>query len=170
MTARVTSPLFIGRGSELKALDDALSDAEAGRPTGVLLSGDAGVGKSRLLDEFALHAESRGARMVFGHCVEAAEGELPYAPFSAALRALAADLDSDELDRVLGPTRSGLGLLVPDLGASRRAARRLPTPARLSSSTSCSAPSAGSPATGPPCSCSRTSTGPTARPAACCAS
>src|SRR4051794_34619877 len=117
MTARVTSPRFIGRGSELGALDDVLSEADAGRPVGVLLSGEAGVGKSRLLDEFARRAEARGAQTVFGHCVEAAEGELPYAPFSAALRALAAGLDDDELDRVLGPARAGLGLLVPDLAA-----------------------------------------------------
>src|SRR3954453_5629422 len=107
MTARGTSPLFIGRGSELAALDDALTEADAGRPVGVLLSGEAGVGKSRLLDEFARRADARGVQTVLGNCVEAAEGELPYSPFSAALRALASGLDDEELDRVLGPARAG---------------------------------------------------------------
>src|SRR5690349_5387948 len=125
MTARVTSPRFIGRGRELGALDDVLSEAEAGRPAGVLLSGEAGVGKSRLLDEFARRAEARGVRTVFGNCVEAAEGELPYAPFSAALRALAGGLDDEELDRVLGPARAGLGLLVPDLAGTADGAAEL---------------------------------------------
>src|SRR3954471_3310543 len=101
MTVRVTSPRFIGRGSELESLDDVLEEAHAGRPAGVLLSGEAGVGKSRLLEEFARRAETRGARTVIGNCIEAAEGELPYAPFSAALRSLAGGLDDDELDSVL---------------------------------------------------------------------
>ncbi|MDX6630827.1 MAG: hypothetical protein QOH00_3073 [Gaiellales bacterium] len=125
MTARVTSPLFIGRGSELAALADAVTEADAGRPVGVLLSGEAGVGKSRLLDEFARRADARGVQTVLGNCVEAAEGELPYAPFSAALRALAGGLDDEELDRVLGPARAGLGLLVPDLAGAPNGADAL---------------------------------------------
>src|SRR4051812_39640813 len=115
MAARVTSPLFIGREGDLATLDAALTDAEGARSAAVLVSGEAGVGKSRLLAEFTVGASGRGARVLTGHCLEVAEGDLPYAPIAGALRVLATELDAGELDEVLGPARAELGLIVPDL-------------------------------------------------------
>src|SRR3954462_13303606 len=101
MTTRVTSPVFVGREDALATLDLVLSDAANGRPSGALIAGEAGVGKSRLLDELAARAAERGVRVLAGHCFEVGEGELPYAPIVGALRGLAAELDADELDAVL---------------------------------------------------------------------
>jgi predicted ATPase len=115
VAGRVTSPRFIGRERELAALDAALTDARAGSPSGVLVSGEAGVGKSRLIAEFAATAGSDDALVLVGHCVEVAEGELPYAPIASALRAMARELDPGDLDAVLGPARAELGLIAPDL-------------------------------------------------------
>ena len=49
-------PFFVGRDEELSCLHDALRRAAAGRPGMVLLAGEAGVGKSRLVARFAEHA------------------------------------------------------------------------------------------------------------------
>src|SRR5215217_5567129 len=123
MATTVTSPLFVGRERELAALEFALAEAEEGRPNAALVGGEAGVGKSRLLAELAVRAEQRGVRTLFGHCIEVGEGELPYTPVVGALRALAAELDPDDLDAVLGPARNDLALLVPDLAPEGGAPR-----------------------------------------------
>src|SRR4051812_40921434 len=115
MATRVTSPLFVGREAELEVLEVALADARAGRPSTVLVGGEAGVGKSRLVGELTSRARDDGGVSLFGHCVEVAEGELPYAPIVGALRALAVELSADQLDTVLGAARPELGRLVPQL-------------------------------------------------------
>jgi predicted ATPase len=61
--ARVSSPTFIGRAAELAALDAALARAADGRSTAVLVGGDAGMGKSRLVAEFEQRARSAGAEV-----------------------------------------------------------------------------------------------------------
>ncbi|THV40497.1 helix-turn-helix transcriptional regulator [Glycomyces buryatensis] len=82
-------PLF-ARDSELRALGDALAAAGEGRPATVLVSGDAGVGKSRLLHDF-LSGATEGADViaVTGHCLDTAESVLPYLPFAEAVGELA---------------------------------------------------------------------------------
>src|SRR5439155_19252885 len=54
----------------------------------VVISGEAGVGKTRLVSEFAERITSRGARVIAGHCLELTAGALPYAPWLQVLRAL----------------------------------------------------------------------------------
>ena len=80
------------------------------------VAGDAGVGKSRLVAEVAAEARADGVLVLIGHCVELAEGELPYAPVAGAVRALAAQLGPAELDVVLGTARGELARLAPVLG------------------------------------------------------
>ncbi|MFL5867693.1 MAG: AAA family ATPase, partial [Thermoleophilaceae bacterium] len=116
MPRRVASAEFVGREPELAALTDALDRAEGGESAAVFLAGESGVGKSRLLREFERVAEERGARVVGGDCVALAEGELPYAPITAALRGLARDVDEDALVELFGPARHELARLVPQLG------------------------------------------------------
>src|SRR5579862_2382608 len=70
---------FVGRASELAALVDALADQ---RVRAVLVSGEAGIGKSRLVAEFASRAGA-GALVLVGHCPELGEGGVPFAPFIA---------------------------------------------------------------------------------------
>ncbi len=106
----------MGRGPELAALTDALERAADADFQAVFLAGDSGVGKSRLLLELERVAEARGARVVGGDCVALAEGEHPYGAISSALRGVARQLDEDELETLLGPSRAELARLVPELG------------------------------------------------------
>jgi hypothetical protein len=90
--ARPTQPpLFVGRDEELSWLHDALRRAAAGRPGMVLLAGEAGVGKSRLIGRFADDAGRAGTLVAVGGAAPLTGGALPYAPLLQALRMLADD-------------------------------------------------------------------------------
>ncbi|MFG3338412.1 AAA family ATPase [Glycomyces sp. NPDC048151] len=82
-------PLF-ARDAELASLRETLDAARAGRPATVLVSGDAGVGKTRLLHEFNASAGD-GVLTVTGHCLDTADSALPYLPFAEIVGALARD-------------------------------------------------------------------------------
>jgi predicted ATPase len=71
---------FVGRAEELAQLLAALEQAERGQPAIVLVAGDAGVGKTRLLAELADQARQRGARVLLGGCLEVGDVGLPYVP------------------------------------------------------------------------------------------
>jgi predicted ATPase len=60
---------LVGRADELARLMAHAERAAVGRPSAVLVAGDAGVGKSRLLDELCRRAAERGLRVLTGHCV-----------------------------------------------------------------------------------------------------
>lgn len=80
---------LVGRQAEVAALAGALDRAVAGRPTGVLLSGDAGVGKSRLVAEAAERATALGFTVLVGRCLDTGESALPYLPFTEIVGTLA---------------------------------------------------------------------------------
>ncbi|MEU1911487.1 helix-turn-helix transcriptional regulator [Streptomyces massasporeus] len=81
----------VGREAELDRLAGLLERARAGEARAVLLAGDAGVGKTRLLDEVAGRARGDGMTVVTGHCVDLGDVGLPYLPFTEILGVLAAD-------------------------------------------------------------------------------
>ncbi|WP_341717014.1 AAA family ATPase [Micromonospora sp. FIMYZ51] len=85
VTARTTSTVLVGRQREMAQLSDALDGARAGEPGTLLIGGEAGVGKTRLLEEFGATIGDR-ARLLVGQCLELGEAGLPFAPFAAALR------------------------------------------------------------------------------------
>ncbi len=88
LDTRVT-PL-VGRVDELRTLGDLVG---LGSTVGgaVVLGGDAGAGKSRLVAELSERARSQGWRVLVGHCLDFGDGSPPYLPFSEALGRLAAD-------------------------------------------------------------------------------
>jgi len=86
--ARVTSSHFVGRMAELRELELALREATGESPVVVLLGGESGVGKTRLVREFERRASEGDALVLRGEAVEEADGELPYAPLIGALRPL----------------------------------------------------------------------------------
>ncbi|MGI5214057.1 helix-turn-helix transcriptional regulator [Plantactinospora sp. CA-290183] len=88
MTTRSASSVLVGRQSELAALRDALKRVRADEPLAVLVGGEAGVGKTRLVEEFARYAVDEGNQVLVGQCLELGEQGLPFAPFAAALRQL----------------------------------------------------------------------------------
>lgn len=111
---RSVSPVFVGRADELHTLKDALSRAAAGEPQALLIGGEAGVGKTRLVEEFAAAAHREGAVVALGGCVEIGADGLPFAPFSTALRALRRALP-DELAAAAAGQEEELARLLPEL-------------------------------------------------------
>jgi DNA-binding CsgD family transcriptional regulator len=111
----LVSPLFIGREAELATLTAALETAIAGTPTVVLLGGEAGVGKTRLVEEAAERARAAGARVLAGSCIELGGEGLPFGALAHAFRTLMRDTSAEELDALLGPARSEFARVLPDL-------------------------------------------------------
>ncbi len=76
---------LIGRDAEMTRIHHALDDAWGGTGKLSLLSGDAGVGKTRILEDVATHAQRRGGRILRGRCFESEE-ILPFAVWADLLR------------------------------------------------------------------------------------
>jgi DNA-binding NarL/FixJ family response regulator len=106
---------FIGRSRELGRLLAAMERAEQGQPAMVLLAGDAGVGKTRLLVELAGRARERGVQVLIGGCLELGDVGLPYLPIVAALRGFATEAGNDEMLVRAAKGLAGLGSLLPEL-------------------------------------------------------
>lgn len=85
--SRVLSPSVVSRDVELAALDLGLSSARAGTPSVMLISGEAGVGKSALLRTFGQRARQKGARVLVGQCAHT-EGRRPFGPIEQILAEL----------------------------------------------------------------------------------
>jgi len=83
--ARPPSGAFVGRRAELRALARALDEATTGAARAVLLRGEAGAGKTRLVEQVTAAAARRGLRVLAGGCVPLS-GSLPFAPLADALR------------------------------------------------------------------------------------
>jgi len=122
MANQVTAGRFVGRAQELARLRQLLAGAADGEPLVALLGGEAGVGKTRLVEQLAAAAEEQGTRVLGGGCVPLGEEGLPFAPVIEALRGLADQLDPAELQAVAGPARQELGRLLPDLAWGGEAA------------------------------------------------
>ncbi|WP_231873223.1 MULTISPECIES: helix-turn-helix transcriptional regulator [Kitasatospora] len=112
---QTVSPVFVGRGRETGLLAAALDRAGAGEPQAVLVGGEAGVGKTRLIEEFLAQAEADGAVTALGACLEVGAEGLPYGPLSAALRRLHRRL-GPELDAAAAGLEGHLARLLPDFG------------------------------------------------------
>jgi DNA-binding CsgD family transcriptional regulator len=117
MTARITSPVLVGRAEQLAALEGALRRSRRGAASVILIGGEAGIGKSRLVGEFATRSRAAGARVLTGGCVELGTEGLPFAPFTAVLRELVRDLSADGVAALLpgGVTRD-FARLLPEFG------------------------------------------------------
>jgi DNA-binding SARP family transcriptional activator len=95
--ARTILP-FVGRDTEMEQLLDAWSRAARGRGSTVLLGGDPGIGKSRLVAEFARVVDERGGRVVFG--ATGSPETMPYQAFIEALRTALPFVASIKLEKV----------------------------------------------------------------------
>ncbi|MEU4821298.1 AAA family ATPase [Actinomadura sp. NPDC023710] len=115
MTGSVVSPVLVGRNDEIAALRAAYDGARAGTPGTVLVSGEAGIGKSRLVATAV--GELPGDPLVLsGGCLELGSEGTPYVPFVAVLRDLVRRLGRDRAAALLPPGGAALGDLLPDLG------------------------------------------------------
>ena len=125
MGLRATSPVTVGRQGEHARLDAALEAVAGGQSVVVLVTGEAGVGKSRLVEELTARATVRKLRVLTGWCVEFGDEIWPLAPLRGIVAALVDQLDAESLDLVLGSARRELARLVPELGSDQRSAEPL---------------------------------------------
>ena len=109
---------FVGRTSELADLIGAFESASAtSEPTFTLLSGDAGTGKTRLLEELVALVRSGGGLALVGSCVQVGDFGLPYLPIIDALRSVESDPIGAEVLREEAAVRPALARLLPQLSA-----------------------------------------------------
>jgi DNA-binding CsgD family transcriptional regulator len=124
VSGSLVSPLLVGRESEFELLTAALESALAGEPGVVIVEGEAGVGKSRLIADLGAEAKSEGARVLIGSCVELGGRAVSFAPLVEVLRLLVDELDPDDLDALLGPARDEVARLLPEVAGSGGPAQR----------------------------------------------
>ena len=112
-----TRSVLVGRSDERSRLEEALEQARLGNGSLVLVSGEAGVGKTRLVDH--VYGDS-GPLVLWGRARQGAA--TPYGPVVSALRSLLR-ADAQALDEC-GPLRSQLALILPELGEPARQSDR----------------------------------------------
>ncbi|MEZ5093998.1 AAA family ATPase [Nocardioides sp.] len=107
------SATLVGREAEIEQLCDSLALGANHVPErhAVLLAGDAGVGKTRLLTELRDRAQVQGWRVVAGHCLDFADAALPYLPFTEVLDRL--DQEAPEAVAAALEEHPALGRLQP---------------------------------------------------------
>src|SRR4051812_20246598 len=114
LETRYTCPVLIGRQRELDALDRLVRHVSNGEGQTVLIAGEAGVGKSRLLSELATRAGQKGWLVLLGHCYPP-DVTLPYAPVLDALRIYFYSMAEEEIAARAGPYAPELMKLLPEL-------------------------------------------------------
>ncbi len=109
-------PIVIGRTGYLAALGEQLTNTIAGNGMTLLLAGEAGIGKSRLLQAAKLLALDQGFVVLQGNCFET-DRTLPYAPLLDLMRSFCALHSSNTLSVLLRPYAAELLLLLPELSS-----------------------------------------------------
>jgi DNA-binding CsgD family transcriptional regulator/tetratricopeptide (TPR) repeat protein len=110
----IVSPVLVGRAAHVASLRQCVDELAGGTGTTVLIAGEAGIGKSRLLAETVADAESRGIRVLIGHCFEP-DRALPYAPILDLMRTFLVrwPAEAEEALREIAPELLGS---MPELG------------------------------------------------------
>ncbi|WP_203979110.1 ATP-binding protein [Planotetraspora silvatica] len=114
MAHRGISTILAGRAREVAFMEAALEEL----PTALLLGGEAGVGKSRLIREFLQRRRGeQDIRVLVGGCLQISAEGLPFAPFSAVLRQLVRQIGVEGVTALLPDgTPRGLARLLPEFG------------------------------------------------------
>jgi class 3 adenylate cyclase len=113
---RVAWGTFVGREREMEQLQERLADAFSGLGSVVMVLGDAGIGKTRLLQEFATYARLRGGQVLWGAAYEG-EARLPYGPFAEALQDYVSRTSVEALRQAVTEGSSVLATMAPELKA-----------------------------------------------------
>ena len=120
-----TRARFVGRERELALLEERLAAAARGEGGVILLAGEAGVGKTRLLREFANRAESQGWQVLSGRAYDT-EGMPPYLPFAEAIRQYILKVDDADATALLSGAAE-ITILLPELHAQFGGVSRSPS-------------------------------------------
>jgi tetratricopeptide (TPR) repeat protein len=105
---------MVGRSAEFQAMRQYWSSASQGQAQLVLLSGEPGVGKTRLANEFIAYARLQGSAVLQGGCYEY-EASIPYLPLAEALREWASAQPEGRLRERLGGLAAELARLAPEI-------------------------------------------------------
>src|SRR5919204_1732579 len=122
----VVSPVLVGRAQSLAATEQLLRRARDGHGQTLLVTGEAGIGKSRLVAEIKSNALAQGFISLQGNCFET-DRTLPYAPILDLLRREISAAAVPEIERDFGAHARELVKLLPEL--SRILPDLVPTPA-----------------------------------------
>src|SRR5690349_4244875 len=109
----VICPVFIGRENDLRLLDRLILQSKGGNGQIALISGEAGIGKSRLVREAKVRA-SPGTLILEGHCFQT-ESALPYAPLLDLFRNFFATRSHAEIAHAMTASAPQLVKLFPEL-------------------------------------------------------
>ncbi|MFN2526105.1 MAG: AAA family ATPase [Actinomycetota bacterium] len=115
----LTAADFVGRESHIRELSRAIDEATAGKTTLLLISGEPGIGKTRLVEEARSHATSLGAEIHWGRCWTE-EGAPAYWPWVQVIRSLAQSRDNEAMKDLLGVGAGEVAQIVPELGDGHR--------------------------------------------------
>lgn len=115
-----TSRALIGREHDLDALRSMVAslDGSAGSVQVVVLAGEAGIGKTRLVSEFLAEGKGAGASdaiIARGQCIDLHRDAPPYAPVRSILRSVIAQVGAEGIVEAVGPSVGALALLVPEI-------------------------------------------------------
>ena len=106
---------MVGRDAELTLLLESYARAETGEAQVALVTGEAGIGKTRLVREFVAQLPEETV-VAFGHAVPLSGDAIPYGLAGDLLRSLVRAVQPQAVDGVLGARSSILAPLVPRLG------------------------------------------------------
>jgi DNA-binding CsgD family transcriptional regulator len=113
-TKPIICPILIGRKPELTNLHALIDRAKSGKGQVVLFSGEAGIGKSRLVAEAKTYATAQGFLLLQGQCFPT-DRSCPYAPLLDLLRSHFATSSREHVVAEMGSLASALSPLLPDL-------------------------------------------------------
>src|SRR4051812_17634688 len=107
---------LVGRAEEVGSFGPLLDQTDRGRSSAVVLLGEPGIGKTRLLAELAAQADARGYLVLAGSASEL-EQDVPFWVFVDAIEEYAEGLGADRLDVLDDDVRRELTLVFPSLPA-----------------------------------------------------
>ena len=115
LAGRLRSLRMVGRQRERAMLLEAWAAATGGCPSVVVVAGEAGVGKTRIVDEITETAASSGAVVLVGGCADMGGTQVPYAPLAEALRRHLRSVGPDMASELVAASGGALPLIVPEL-------------------------------------------------------
>ena len=119
MRRRASSSAIVGRDAELAALEDALAQIRDGGSAVLLLVGEAGIGKTRLVQELTGRPVASGFAILRGDAVDLAGAALPYDPIVGALESASGPAIESALGRLPDEARAELARLLPGAAPDR---------------------------------------------------
>ena len=109
-----TTQCWVGRTREMAVLEAALTASCGGQGQLLLLEGEPGIGKTRLLQELAASAGDRGVQVLWGRCYEG-EGAPPFWPWIQILRGYLTSSTPETLQAELGAGAAVLAQVMPEI-------------------------------------------------------